>query len=188
MSSLKPGRFAAYTSALQAISKRTGSPLSSLVLSFGILHELTAVAPLFIVFYGARTLGAGDRLVKAITEETTSSKIAEHSSAADPEQWGRRKLSTWMDEGHIWTAKVGTRYGILGYEKRPPGEKFDINSLDRNSSHIAGDVANAVIAYAVTKAALPLRIGLSLYLSPAFSRGIVEPVRTTVVGLFKRSR
>ena len=151
MNSPKPGRFAAYTSALQAVSKRTGTPLSSLVLSFGILHEITAVAPLFVVFYGARTLGAGDRLVKAISEEAASNKIVEDRSTADPVQWGRRKLSTWMDEGHVWTAKVGTRYGIFGYEKRPPGEKFDINTLDRDSGHIAGDVANAIIAYAVTK-------------------------------------
>ncbi|EAU91664.2 hypothetical protein CC1G_09346 [Coprinopsis cinerea okayama7 len=186
MSTPKPGRFAAYSTALQSIAKRTGTPLSSLVLSFGILHEVTAVAPLFIIFYGARTFGVGDRLVQEISEDLNSHNAGEDGAPVDAMQWGRRKLATWMDDGYAWTARVGTRYGVFGYEKRQSGEKVDIEALNQVPGRLAGDVANAVIAYAATKAMFPLRIGLSLYLSPAFSRGIVEPIRTSVVGLFRR--
>ncbi|EUC59370.1 hypothetical protein RSOL_311660, partial [Rhizoctonia solani AG-3 Rhs1AP] len=35
-----------YAQALQRLSARTGTPLSSLVVSFGILHEVTAPVPL----------------------------------------------------------------------------------------------------------------------------------------------
>ncbi|KAH6913988.1 hypothetical protein BKA70DRAFT_1095928 [Coprinopsis sp. MPI-PUGE-AT-0042] len=181
-------RFAKYSAALQAISKRTGTPLPSLILSFGILHEVTAVAPLFIVFYGARTFGVGDKLVNAISDDLEKHGHPERGLPPPPTdamQWGRRKLAGWMDEGQVWAARVGTRYGVFGYDKRLPGEKFD-ESVVKREGGIAGDVANAVVAYAVTKAALPLRIGLSLYLAPGFSRGAVEPVRRSFVNLFRR--
>ncbi|KAN0081302.1 hypothetical protein V8E55_008926 [Tylopilus felleus] len=37
------------------------------------------------------------------------------------------------------------------------------------------------------QALLPVRIGLSLYLSPAFSRGIIEPVRRRIIRPFKKA-
>ncbi|KAF5326062.1 hypothetical protein D9611_000289 [Ephemerocybe angulata] len=180
-------KFGAYSGALKAISARTGTPLSSLILSFGILHEVTAVAPLFIAFYGSRTLGVGDKLIKAITEDPTF-QVAESDEARpkDLTQWGKHKLSGWVAEGDRWAARVGTRYGIFGYEKRAPGEKADVDALTHKPGHLAGDVANAVVAYAVTKALLPVRIGLSLYLAPGFSRIAVEPIRKFVVGIFRR--
>jgi hypothetical protein len=56
---------------------------------------------------------------------------------------------------------------------------------ERISERIAGEVANAVVAYTATKALLPLRIGLSLYLAPGFSRRVVEPLGRTMIRLFK---
>jgi len=53
------------------------------------------------------------------------------------------------------------------------------------SRRIAGDVANAV-AYGITKALLPVRIGLSLYLAPGFSRSVVDPLASTVFRTFRR--
>ncbi len=43
------------------------------------------------------------------------------------------------------------RYGIFGYEKRAPGVVDDIEEMANATNHIAGDVANAVLAYGITK-------------------------------------
>ncbi|KAK1236435.1 hypothetical protein PQX77_000316 [Marasmius sp. AFHP31] len=172
-----------YRQALGAISARTGAPLPSLILSFGILHEITAIAPLFGIFYGARTLGVGERIVATVIN--VDEPNPDDSSAIT---WAKGKCRTWIEEGEGWAERVGRRYGVFGYEKRKPGEDVETNSSASrpySQGHIAGDVANAVVAYGMTKALLPARIGLSLYLSPAFSRGIIEPVRRFVVRQFK---
>ncbi|KIK67509.1 hypothetical protein GYMLUDRAFT_156602 [Collybiopsis luxurians FD-317 M1] len=160
-----------YRNALQALSARTGTPLSSLVVSFGILHEITAIAPLVGVFYTARTFGFGERVVKSVIAEDDGT--GSDSTYAD---WARRKCRQWVEEGEGWAGRVGRRYGIFGFEKGSQG----------STGHIAGDVANAVVAYGVTKAMLPVRIGLSLYLTPMFSRGIVEPVKKGFINLFRK--
>ncbi|TFK44900.1 hypothetical protein BDQ12DRAFT_41289 [Crucibulum laeve] len=185
MASPEPkGHFAAYRNALKAISTRTGTPLTSLVLSFGVLHEITAILPLIGVFYASRSLGIGERVVSAIVDE-------EPSSISDPESatgMAKRTLRTWVHEGDKWAAKVGRYYGIFGYEKKARGTSSEeaIEEAIDVPGHIADDVANAIVAYGVTKALLPVRIGASLYLSPMFSRQIIEPFRKLVIRPFRR--
>lgn len=165
MSAPKPSsKFLAYSNALKAISARTGTPLSSLVLSFGIVHEVTALAPLFISFYTARAFGVGDTLIKAITEDPTFT-AEDDGQPKGLTQWGKHKLSGWVVEGDRWAARVGTRYGIFGYEKRQPGEKPDVDALTHRPGHLAGDVANAVVAYAVTKVRCRFILGLMYMLN-----------------------
>ena len=143
MTSQSKGRLTAYRQALTAIAARTGTPLPSLILSFGILHEVTAVVPLVGIFYGSRALGIGERVVSAIVEEKThdESRLS----------WGKRKLKSWVEEGDRWAIRVGRRYAIFGYEKRMPGTVDDIEEMAGVSGHIAGDVANAILAYGATK-------------------------------------
>ncbi|KAL5637621.1 hypothetical protein ACGC1H_004136 [Rhizoctonia solani] len=74
-----------YAQALQRLSARTGTPLSSLVVSFGILHEVTALVPLVGVFFGARAVGAGDRAIELVP-------------------------SDWVQEGEDWAGRVGSAY------------------------------------------------------------------------------
>ena len=149
----KFGSFAPYRQALKAISARTGSPLPSLVFSFAVLHELTALAPLVGFFFGARALGVGERVVNAIQGDTTSPDTQGG--------WIREKGKEWVAEGSVWAEKVGRRYGVFGYEKRtkegtssaPPPTK---GNTDAPSTHIstralAGDAANAIVAYGITK-------------------------------------
>ncbi|KAF8161317.1 hypothetical protein B0H34DRAFT_653254 [Crassisporium funariophilum] len=190
MTSEPKGRFAAYRKTLAAISARTKTPLPSLILSFGILHELTAVVPLVGVFYGARALGVGERVVSAIIEDEQNSNSQAGGSALEYEKdgfsWARRKMKSWVEEGDRWSIRIGRRYGVFGYEKRPPGTVDDVEEMAGASGHIAGDVANAVFAYGVTKALLPLRIGASVYFSPMFSRTIIEPIRRTIIQPFRR--
>lgn len=134
-----------YRDALASISKRTGSPLPSLIVSFAVLHELTAIVPLVGIFYAARGLHVGERVVNQFTPD-----------AGQPTGWVAGQLSQWVDEGEKWAHRVGRRYGVFGFEKGVPADPDD----RRLSGKLAGDVANAVLAYGATKvryAAPPLR-------------------------------
>lgn len=192
-------RFAPYRQALQAISTRTGTALPSLVISFGLLHELTAIVPIVGFFYGARALGIGERVVQAITAEEDGSN-----------GWAKQKCRDWVDEGSQWAQRVGRRYGVFGYERRDRNAEVDQTAATRTSvdgdisTRLAGDAANAILAYGLTKAGclrlaetliahsvalqalLPVRIGLSLYLSPPFARKVVDPIQSSILRLFRR--
>ena len=150
MASQPKGRFAAYRQTLAAIAARTGTPLPSLILSFGILHELTAVVPLVGVFYGSRTLGVGERIVSAIIEDKMQDSTNDYHEK-NALSWGKQKLKSWVEQGDRWAIRVGRRYGIFGYEKRMHGTVDDIEEMAGVSGHIAGDVANAILAYGATK-------------------------------------
>lgn len=136
-----------YRATLAGISARTGTALPSLITSFAILHEATAVAPLIVFFYAAKTAGVGERVVGAV-------RSADKISSELEESWLRRKGEEWVDEGERWVGRVGRRYGIWGFEK---GQRstMDIErereKEDVASRRIAGDVANAVLAYGITK-------------------------------------
>jgi hypothetical protein len=143
-------RFGPYKNALNAISLRTGTPLPSLLVSFAVLHELTAIVPLVGIFYGARTLGVGERIVNEILHESPGES-----------GWVREKCRDWVAEGERWARRVGNRYAIFGLQKAPrPSQPTDMEddhlqegqNLRQSSGQIAGDVANAVVAYGVTKA------------------------------------
>ena len=159
MSNKKSGKFSQYRAALEAVSQRTGTALPSLIASFAILHELTAIVPFIGLFFGARALGLGETFVGFIRAET--------DGPAGDESWIRRQCRAWMDEGERFANRVGRRYGIWGFEKR--NAKENVENLNEkqstdptvgdesnaptksSSSAIAGDVANAVVAYAATK-------------------------------------
>ncbi|GAB1525404.1 hypothetical protein RhiTH_008565 [Rhizoctonia solani] len=111
-----------YVQALQRLSARTGTPLPSLILSFGVLHELTSIIPLAAVFFGARAVGAGDKVAELVPAE-------------------------WIQEGEQWAGRVGRRYGLFGFEKTDKGKDDPPAEVA-----IVGDVANAVLAYVVVKA------------------------------------
>ena len=137
-------KFAPYKAALEIVSNRTKTPLPSLIASFAILHEVTAIVPLISVFFFARSLGVGEQAVMFVRKEISEDR--EH-------RWIREKGSQWIDEGERWAAKVGKRYGIFGFSKIPKGS--DVGEASHNdatvSHQVAGDVANAVLAYGVTK-------------------------------------
>ncbi|KAG8221282.1 hypothetical protein J3R82DRAFT_1448 [Butyriboletus roseoflavus] len=189
-------RFAPYRNALAAISTRTGSPLPSLIFSFAVLHELTAIVPLVGIFYAARGLRVGERVVNQLTRDGGP-------DARPQTGWVSRQLSQWVDDGEKWATRVGRRYGVFGFEK---GMHAGHGDSSRLSGQLAGDLANAVVAYGAIKvrsptaltilallrcgcqALLPVRIGLSLYLSPAFSRGVVEPIRRIIIRPFYQSK
>lgn len=138
-------RFSVYTDALKTISKRTGTPLPSLILSFGIVHELTALVPLVGVFYASRTLGFGEAVVNNISPYRAAATGEEGSWIV---KWGKEKVREWVEEGDQWAKKVGKKYNMFGYEKQAADAQ---NSASEPGHRITGDIANAVVAYGITK-------------------------------------
>jgi hypothetical protein len=139
-------RLAPYRAALQRLSQRTGASVPQLALSFMLLHELTAIVPFGAAFYASSAAGLGERAVDAL--------VADDMQPA----WVRDTARRWVDEGGAMAARVGRRYGVFGYEKRVPGEDkaADVGLATRAADvaageRIAGDVANAIVAYAVVK-------------------------------------
>lgn len=136
-----------YKTILKALSERTGTPLPSLLLSFGVLHEITALVPLVGFFYGARTLGIGEVVIDTILQSNPSLP-GDHQV-----DWYRGTLRKWVEEGDKWACRVGQRYGVFGFEKRSSSSDSARDVAERipASSRIAGDIANAVVAYGLTK-------------------------------------
>jgi hypothetical protein len=128
---------APYKQALKDSSLRTRTPLPSLLLSFGVLHEITAIVPFVALFFASRRLALGESLVDRLSGP----------SGDGTEDWMiRDRMREWVQEGEAWVGRVGQRYGVFGFQK--PSSRV---SDDRVQGRIAGDVANAVFAYAVTK-------------------------------------
>ena len=183
------GYFATYKNALKVLSTRTGTPLPSLLVSFGILHELTAIVPLVGVFYGARALGVGERIIAAVVQGGFDSGPKSHNLESHPIRagWVGEQCRTWLKEGENWAGRVGRRYGVFGFEKRILGSGNDtapdVNAMSMHiSGQVAGDVANAVVAYGVTKVCFllmhtpPNFLQLKLGPDPTSRRPIFIPV------------
>ncbi|KIY53124.1 hypothetical protein FISHEDRAFT_33814 [Fistulina hepatica ATCC 64428] len=164
--------------ALRGFAQRTGTPLAPLLVSFAVIHEITAVIPLIGVFYAARSAGVGESICNTILREdpSTASSPTDTSYIHRTSQYLRHTAAAWIVEGDRWTASVGTHYGLFGYPKLSKEDRHK-HKVDADPTqdviptrHMAGDVANAVVAYVIVKALLPARIALSVYLSPAGAR------------------
>ena len=88
-------KFAPYVEALKKVSARTKTPLPSLILSFAVLHEITAVAPVVGFFFGARALGVGDKIIEEVARPPSESGTVYGN-------WAREKGREWVDEGGKW--------------------------------------------------------------------------------------
>ncbi|KAK4050099.1 hypothetical protein OIV83_003670 [Microbotryomycetes sp. JL201] len=127
----------------------------SLVASFLILHELTAVIPLFAGFWTLKTLGVGAAVVGWIAAETTS----EHQQPG----WITVKTRQWIQQGQEQAETIGRRYGVFGYAKETPEQRIERKQKQADSSatqsslqvedrfDIGGDVANLVGSYVIVK-------------------------------------
>lgn len=123
---------------------------ASLIASFLILHELTAIIPLFGFFSIFKTFGVGVGLA--------GWAVAEAETDTSEPSWARGKVRGWVQEGEEQAEKIGRRYGVFGFEKeskeerveRREREKVGEDSVQRDYK-VTGDVANLVAAYIATK-------------------------------------
>ena len=142
-----------YRAALESLSKATGTPLPSLITSFAILHELTAIGMLIPTFFVAKALGIGETLVETMDgrkrppSATAPSEGIEFPQEVPETSWVQGQLREWTVEGEEWATRVGRRYGVFGFEKGAPASQSDVEV----GSKLVGDVANAVAAYGITK-------------------------------------
>lgn len=203
------GRFSAYTARLAAVSSRTGVSLPSLALSFGILHELTALVPLVILFFTFQAADVGTSVV------AWAGRVSDE--APGEARW-RGVVSDWLAEGERRVDRVARTYGLFGYPRGGgDGDEKGVNAGEEarqlvavagKGSKAAADVTNAIAAYVFVKvsftssgrmssltnlrsgqALLPARIGVSLAFAPAFSRRVVNPTRRFVWhGILRRPK
>lgn len=140
-----------------------GAPVTH-VTSFLILHEITAVLPLFglvaAFHYGAwmpdLTSGVGEK--NAFDEGT-----------ARFGRWLRKK--GWVEESDVSS--------VAGHE---------VTSSDARGKERAGVrlVLEFATAYAITKALLPVRLAASVWATPWFARTIVTPTTNVARRLFRK--
>ncbi|KAK1926619.1 hypothetical protein DB88DRAFT_174519 [Papiliotrema laurentii] len=200
--------------ALARLSSRTGVPLPSLGISFLILHEITAIVPVVLLFWLFQWLGLGLGLVSWIKG------VGEGEGEREGEEEGggvRGLVRGWYDEAEGKVERVGKRYGILGYTKMvrdehgqqtrhgddgpsaqrvgetaqggESGNRGD-TQVTKESTHVQGvvlgeAVADAIASYVVVKALLPLRLAASIGLAPAFARFALNPLQK-LYGSFRR--
>lgn len=128
-------------------------PLSSLALSFLVLHELTAIVPLVLLFWVFQILGTGAAFVHWISGLSSGSDSESPDSTAGFD-W-RKTVSSWVEEGEKRIERVGKRYGILGYPKALPKGTAEAESSTEigavRNGGAAGGVASALAAYVVVK-------------------------------------
>lgn len=158
----KTSKFAAYTTRLNALSARTGVSLPSLALSFGILHELSAIIPLLVLFFGFQAANVGATIVQWAGQVTEESEH-DHGNL----NW-RVTVRDWLAEGERRVDKVARRYGLFGYEKGQKAvlleegsggvhaeeEAKQLLARAAKGSKAAADVTNAIAAYVLVKVSI----------------------------------
>ncbi|BEI80720.1 hypothetical protein CcaverHIS002_0112490 [Cutaneotrichosporon cavernicola] len=167
-----PSKLAAYAPTLARLSARTGVPLPSLLASFLVLHELTALVPLVLLFYLFSALGAGASFLNYLHD---MAKKTTGEDVAGPWASMAHVAREWYDEGSARVERVGRRYGLFGFEKGS-----EVAGLGREA---AGTVADAVAAYVVVKALMPLRVAVSVGAAPGFARIVFRPMQRLVARL-----
>ncbi|KGO43357.1 Uncharacterized protein family FLILHELTA [Penicillium expansum] len=138
-----------------------GAPVTHIT-SFLILHELTAIVPLFGLV-GAFHYGAWMPDLASQTGETN----AFDEGAARFGRWLKKK--GWVDESDVNTVT----------EHETTAEK----SVDRSGVRLVLEFATA---YAITKALLPARLAASVWATPWFARSVFTPTANLARRLFRR--
>ncbi|KAF4764547.1 hypothetical protein HAV15_000629 [Penicillium sp. str.  len=138
-----------------------GAPVTHIT-SFLILHEMTAILPLFGLV-GAFHYGAWMPDLASQTGETN----AFDEGAARFGRWLKKK--GWVDESDVNTVA----------EHETTAEK----PVDRAGVRLVLEFATA---YAITKALLPVRLAASVWATPWFARSVFTPTANLTRRLFRR--
>lgn len=149
---------------------------ASLIASFLLLHELTAVVPLVLGFWGFHWVGVGEGLIRW-AEGSGAGRSHGGEKGNDSDGW-RGTVNSWIDEGMRKAERLGRRYGWFGYPKKDQiaveggedqgshsespvgshGSSGDQLTSDMIRKRIEGDVANLVAAYLVVKVSISFEI------------------------------
>lgn len=138
-----------------------GAPVTHIT-SFLILHEITAILPLFGLV-GAFHYGASMPDLSSETGETN----AFDEGAARFGRWLKKK--GWVDQDDVNTVA----------EHEATGHK----ATERAGVRLVLEFATA---YAITKALLPARLAASVWATPWFARSVFTPTANLARRLFRR--
>ncbi|GAA6018844.1 hypothetical protein JCM10207_000259 [Rhodosporidiobolus poonsookiae] len=178
-------RLSPYLTRLHAAYPHT-SP-ASLTLAFLTLHELTALVPLAALFAAFSALGLGGGIVGwAVDEADGARALGEGQGETGWADSWRGTVRGWLQESEDKAERVGRRYGLFGWAKETADERRDrrkrdeerkaageVGAREKRDLRVSGQVANVVASYLVVKALLPLRILVSLRLSPTLANGVI---------------
>lgn len=169
-----PHKISTKTTALQnalarirSMSQKTGTDTASMIISFMILHELTAIIPLILLFHLLGLLGVGEQVMAWLLKVS-----------GDEEDGAKGWLRSKIDEGMQRAESYGRKKGYFGFEAG--SHSADVITSTLPSTMLAGTFANAVAAYAITKALFPLRIAACIALAGPFARVFIEPVKRII--------
>ncbi|KAJ5176822.1 uncharacterized protein N7482_002699 [Penicillium canariense] len=142
-----------------------GAPVTH-VTSFLILHEITAVLPLFGL---VAAFHSGAWMPDLSSESGESNAFDEGAKRFG--RWLRKK--GWVEESDINTVAEHEFTGVgQAQQKEQAGVRL---------------VLEFATAYAITKALLPVRIAASVWATPWFARAILAPTTNAARRLFGRS-
>ncbi|PWN89692.1 seryl-tRNA synthetase [Acaromyces ingoldii] len=167
--------------AVRALAQRQGTDAPTMVLAFLILHELTAILPLFVLFWLFATFGLGGAVVAWFLDASHGQVQPTESPAGSVAAW-RRWCGEWLSEGAARVERYGRRKGYFGFAA-PGASDDDEAAALKTGTVLAGSFANAVAAYAVVKALLPLRLAASVALAGPLARRCIEPLKRALLRL-----
>ncbi|KAI8454005.1 hypothetical protein BY996DRAFT_7121520, partial [Phakopsora pachyrhizi] len=163
------------------LSKRD---IPSVTLSFLVLHELTAIVPLIVIFLILNSTGTGKTLYDYIQSTLLSIPAEEglnndqdgdkQSQSRDGDLLSvlRSKLTGVFEEGSRKIERLSQKYGQRGSKEVRSDGSNGVEHFKASEVVNGGMVASGLVAYLFVKALLPVRIGLSLYLAPACASAI----------------
>lgn len=175
----KASLFTRSIESVRQAAKRSGTDPASMVFSFMILHELTAILPLIAIFYILCALGTGASVMQWLLDASD----AQNGSKSEMMMGLRASLREYIHEGMQRAERYGRKKGWFGFEKGSQVQdvEIDANSIAYpNVEAIAGTFANAVAAYAITKALLPVRLAACVALAGPFARWTIEPIKRVI--------
>lgn len=136
---------------LHSLAVRTGADPAPLLISFVILHEITAIAPIFVLAALLAVLGAGDAMLEWVNTLLNAMMPSENA-----------RLYEWIARGRRMATRVCRRFDTLlrGEEGTPMAAAW---------------FTSLTASYVLVKLLLPVRITLSLALSPVTARTLIMP-------------
>jgi len=142
------------------------------ITSFLILHEMTAVAPLFGLFAVFHYSG-WTPLPSSAGEDNALNEAVQRFG-----KWMAKK--GWVDSKDVETAK--TVSNPSSSENSPDSPQ--VISQQQKGVQL---VLQFATAYVITKALLPIRVVASVWATPWFARVLLGPIGRSVKGVFRRT-
>lgn len=120
--------------------------LPAITASFLILHELTAILPLGLIYFMLQSSGLGDEVLTRVDAQSTQGMTEDRSSG--PWAYLQSKMRAGIQEGTQKMARISKRYSITSEDESPTDEEAGLSSTAISKG---GFLVNGVAAYLIVK-------------------------------------